>query len=43
MGPRLLYVLIVGTVIIGSLALRVWDPSPVAQVRALVFDTYQQS
>ena len=26
----------------GALALRVWDPSPVARLRALVFDTYQQ-
>jgi adenylate cyclase len=31
-----------GTVIAGALALRVWDPSPVARLRALVFDTYQQ-
>src|SRR3990170_5008474 len=42
MGPRLLYILILGTVIVGSLALRVWDPSPVARLRALVFDTYQR-
>jgi adenylate cyclase len=42
MGPRLLYVLVVGTVIVASLALRVWDPSPVARVRSLVFDTYQR-
>ena len=42
MGPRLLYVLIVGTVILASLALRVWDPSPVARLRSLVFDTYQR-
>jgi len=42
MGPRLLYALIVGAVIMGALALRVWDPSPVARLRALVFDTYQQ-
>jgi adenylate cyclase len=42
LGPRLLYALIVGAVIIASLALRVWDPSPVARLRALVFDTYQR-
>jgi adenylate cyclase len=42
MGPRLLYALIVGTVIVTSLALRVWDPSPVATLRALVFDAYQR-
>ena len=42
MGPRLLYVLIVGTVILGSLALRIWDPSPIARLRSLVFDAYQQ-
>ncbi len=42
MGPRLLYVLIVGTVIVASLALRVWDPSPVARLRSLVFDAYQR-
>jgi len=42
MGPRLLYILIVGTVIIASLVLRVWDPDPVARLRALVFDTYQR-
>jgi adenylate cyclase len=42
MGPRLLYVLIVGTVILGSLALRIWDPSPVARLRSLVFDAYQR-
>ena len=42
LGPRVLYALIVGAVIIASLALRVWDPSPVARLRALVFDTYQR-
>jgi adenylate cyclase len=42
MGPRLLYALIVGTVIVASLALRVWDPSPVARLRSLVFDAYQR-
>ena len=42
MGPRLLYALIVGAVITGALALRIWDPSPVARLRAVVFDTYQQ-
>jgi adenylate cyclase len=42
MGPRLAYALIVGAVIIASLALRIWDPSPVATLRALVFDTYQR-
>ena len=42
MGPRFLYVLLVGAVIVASLALRVWDPSPVARLRALVFDAYQR-
>ena len=42
MGPRLLYVLIVGAVIVATLALRVWDPSPVARLRSLVFDAYQR-
>src|SRR5262245_31016216 len=42
MGPRLLYALIVGAVIAGALALRIWDPSPVARLRAVVLDTYQQ-
>jgi adenylate cyclase len=42
MGPRLLYILILGMVITGALALRVWDPSPVARLRAVAFDTYQQ-
>jgi adenylate cyclase len=42
MGPRLLYALIVGAVIVASLALRVWDPSPVARLRSLVFDAYQR-
>jgi adenylate cyclase len=42
MGPRLLYVLIVGTVIAAMLALRIWDPTPVARLRALVFDSYQR-
>jgi adenylate cyclase len=42
MGQRFLYVLLVGTVIVASLALRVWDPSPVAKLRALVFDAYQR-
>jgi adenylate cyclase len=42
MGPRLLYALIVGAVIVASLALRVWDPSPVARLRSLVFDSYQR-
>ena len=42
MGPRLLYFLIVGTVIAASLALRVWDPAPVARLRSLVFDAYQR-
>jgi len=26
----------------GALALRMWDPNPVARLRAVVFDTYQQ-
>lgn len=42
MGPRLLYVLILGTVIAASLLLRAWDPGPVARLRALVFDAYQR-
>jgi len=42
MGHRLLYTLIVGAVIAGALALRIWDPSSVARLRAVVFDTYQQ-
>jgi adenylate cyclase len=42
MGPRLLYVLIMGTVIAAALALRVWDPSPVATLRSLAFDAYQR-
>ncbi|MGV1014009.1 MAG: CHASE2 domain-containing protein, partial [Methyloceanibacter sp.] len=42
MGPRLLYVLILGTVIAASLLLRAWDPSPVARLRSLVLDAYQR-
>ncbi len=42
MGPRLLYALIVGAIILGALLLRIWDPAPVARLRAVVFDTYQQ-
>jgi adenylate cyclase len=42
MGPRLLYALLVGAVIAAALALRIWDPSPVARLRSLVFDTYQR-
>jgi adenylate cyclase len=42
MGPRLSYALLVGAVIAAALPLRVWDPSPVARLRALVFDAYQR-
>jgi adenylate cyclase len=42
MGPRLLYALVVGIVILAALALRVWDPTPVARLRSLVFDSYQR-
>lgn len=42
MGPRLLYTLLVGAVIVGCLALRIWDPSPVGRLRSLVFDTFQR-
>ena len=42
MGPRFLYTLIVGAVILACLALRVWDPAPVARLRSLVFDSYQR-
>ena len=42
MGPRLFYSLIVGSAILASLALRVWDPTPVARLRSLVFDSYQR-
>ena len=42
MGPRLLYVLITGAVIVAALALRVWDPNAVARLRSLVFDSYQR-
>ena len=41
MGPRLLYTLLIGAVIAASLGLRTWDPSPVARLRSLVFDTFQ--
>jgi adenylate cyclase len=40
-GSRLLYALIVG-VIIGALALRIWDLGLMPRLRSLVFDTYQQ-
>ena len=42
MAPRYLYALIVGTVILGALALRIWDPGPVARLRSMAFDAYQQ-
>jgi adenylate cyclase len=42
MGARLVYALLVGAVIIAAFALRIWDPSPIARLRAIVFDTYQQ-
>jgi len=42
MGPRLLYSVLVGAVIVACLVLRVWDPTPVARLRALVFDAYQR-
>ncbi|BAQ17796.1 CHASE2 domain-containing protein [Methyloceanibacter caenitepidi] len=42
MGPRLLYSLIIGAAILASLVLRVWDPTPVARLRSLVFDSYQR-
>src|SRR4029450_3357450 len=42
LGPRLLYALILGAPTAAALALRVWDPTPVARLRALVFDTYQR-
>src|SRR5262245_42191433 len=42
LGPRLLYAVILGATIAAALALRVWDPTPVARLRALVFDTYQR-
>jgi adenylate cyclase len=31
-----------GAIILGALLLRIWDPAPVARLRAVVFDTYQQ-
>ena len=42
MAPRYLYALIVGTVILGALLLRIWDPGPVARLRSMAFDAYQQ-
>ncbi|MEG6509860.1 adenylate/guanylate cyclase domain-containing protein [Methyloligella sp. 2.7D] len=42
MNSRLLYGLIVGAVILAALLLRLWDPVPVARLRSLAFDTYQQ-
>jgi adenylate cyclase len=42
MGPRLLYSLIIAAAILASLVLRVWDPTPVARLRSLVFDSYQR-
>jgi adenylate cyclase len=42
MGPRLLYSLLVGAVILGCLVLRIWDPNPIARLRSLVFDTFQR-
>ena len=42
MGSRFLYALLMGALILGALLLRIWDPAPVARLRSLVFDTYQQ-
>ncbi|MFD0987020.1 CHASE2 domain-containing protein [Methyloligella solikamskensis] len=42
MRPALSYALILGLVILGVLALRLWDPAPVARLRALAFDSFQR-
>ncbi|MGI9386673.1 MAG: CHASE2 domain-containing protein, partial [Methyloligellaceae bacterium] len=42
MGPRLPYAAITTAVLLSALALRIVDPSPVARLRLLAFDSYQQ-
>lgn len=42
MGPRLLYTAIIAAVLISALALRIIDPKPIARLRLLAFDTFQQ-
>ncbi|XSG82246.1 MAG: CHASE2 domain-containing protein [Methyloligella sp. ZOD6] len=42
MRPALSYALILACVIFGALALRLWDPAPVARLRALAFDSFQR-
>ena len=42
MRPGLIYWAIVAAVLVGALVLRVIDPAPVARLRYVAFDTYQQ-
>ncbi|ODA68228.1 Adenylate cyclase 1 [Methyloligella halotolerans] len=42
MRPALSYAVILACVIFGALALRLWDPAPVARLRALAFDSFQR-
>jgi adenylate cyclase len=39
---RLVYVIAIAAVILAALLIRVFDPSPVARMRLMVFDAYQQ-
>lgn len=41
MLERLSYWSIVGLIVLGGLALRLWDPAPIARLRLLTFDTFQ--
>lgn len=42
MTPRLTYASALAAVLVGVVLLRLWDPAPVARLRALAFDVFQQ-
>ena len=42
MASRILYTVIIAAVLISALALRIIDPNPIARLRLLAFDVYQQ-
>ncbi len=43
MAPRTVYLMTIAAVILAALALRLWDPTPVARLRLQVFDAFQQA
>jgi adenylate cyclase len=42
MNPKFTYTVVIVVLMLAAIAVRIWDPDPIARVRFLVFDTFQK-